>query len=84
MSFYRKTALIEAYMFGDPDMPQEFINAVCYQAHDSPDDPVRPHIHTLEGAHAVRVTDWIARGVRGEFWPIKDDIFLETYEAADE
>lgn len=79
---YRKTALVEAYMMGDPDMPQEFINALCFES-DFLDGGVftnDPHIHTLEGTHQVRVTDWIARGVHGEFWPIKDDIFLESYE----
>jgi hypothetical protein len=24
--------------------------------------------------------DWVIRGIRGEFYPIKNDIFKETYE----
>jgi hypothetical protein len=27
--------------------------------------------------------DWIIKGVKGEFYPIKDDIFRQTYEAVD-
>jgi hypothetical protein len=30
------------------------------------------------------IGDWIIRGVQGEFYPVKDSIFRETYEAVDE
>ena len=29
-------------------------------------------------------TDWILKGVKGEFYPCRDDIFQETYDKADE
>ena len=38
-------------------------------------------IGTLEGPHEVTVGDWIIRGVKGEFYPCKPDIFSMTYEA---
>ncbi len=38
-------------------------------------------IPTLEGDHIANVGDWIIEGVQGEFYPIKDAIFKETYEA---
>jgi hypothetical protein len=38
-------------------------------------------IHTLEGDHFASVGDWIIRGVKGEFYPCKPDIFAATYEA---
>jgi hypothetical protein len=41
-------------------------------------------IHTLEGNHLADVGDWIIRGVQGEFYPCKPDIFDATYEPADE
>ena len=41
-------------------------------------------IETLEGWHIVRNGDWIITGVKGEFYPIKDDIFRETYELVEE
>lgn len=41
-------------------------------------------IDTLEGGHNVCVGDWIITGVKGEFYPIKDEIFQLTYEAVDE
>jgi hypothetical protein len=41
------------------------------------------HIHTLEGPLHVSPGDWIIRGVKGEFYPCKPDIFEKTYEPAD-
>lgn len=38
-------------------------------------------IPTLESPHEARRGDWIIRGVQGEFYPCKPDIFAETYEA---
>ncbi len=37
-------------------------------------------IPTLEGDHLARPGDWIIRGVQGEFYPCKPDIFAATYE----
>jgi|WetSurMetagenome_2_1015567.scaffolds.fasta_scaffold1555532_1 hypothetical protein len=38
---------------------------------------------TLEGMMAAEPGDWIIRGVKGEFYPCKPDIFAATYEPAD-
>lgn len=37
-------------------------------------------IPTLEGAMLASPGDWIIRGVKGEFYPCKPDIFRTTYE----
>lgn len=37
-------------------------------------------IATLEGAMHASVGDWIIKGVNGEFYPCKPDIFAKTYE----
>ena len=39
-------------------------------------------ISTLEGLHWADEGDWIIRGVHGEFYPIKPDIFGATYQPA--
>jgi len=39
-------------------------------------------IHTLEGDMKANMGDWIIKGVKGEFYPCKPDIFEATYEAA--
>jgi hypothetical protein len=38
------------------------------------------HVRTLEGEHIASPGDWIIRGVKGEFYPCKPDIFERTYE----
>ena len=40
----------------------------------------RMMIATLEGFHHVNPGDWVIRGVAGEFYPCKSDIFEATYE----
>ena len=37
-------------------------------------------IRTLEGEHIANIKDWIIKGIKGEFYPCKPDIFKETYE----
>lgn len=58
-----------------------------------PQAPDDPHIHrgigvsggsvyipTLEGTMSAAPGDWIIKGVNGEFYPCKPDIFEKTYE----
>lgn len=40
------------------------------------------HITTLEGTMKADTGDWIIKGVKGEFYPCKPDIFDVTYEVA--
>lgn len=37
-------------------------------------------IKTLEGQHIATIGDWIIKGVNGEFYPCKPDIFKKTYD----
>lgn len=37
-------------------------------------------VDTLEGGHIVTPGDWIIKGIAGEFYPCKPDIFENTYE----
>lgn len=37
-------------------------------------------IYTLEGTMKASIGDWIIKGVNGEFYPCKPDIFAKTYE----
>lgn len=38
-------------------------------------------IGTLEGSHVVSKGDYVIKGVKGEFYPCKPDIFETTYES---
>lgn len=46
--------------------------------------PVEGHLYipTLEGTMTANAGDWIIKGVKGEFYPCKPDIFTATYEPA--
>ena len=39
-------------------------------------------IQTLEGVMTANKGDWIVKGVHGEIYPVKPDIFSKTYEHA--
>lgn len=41
------------------------------------------YIDTLEGTMQAEPGDWIIRGVAGEFYPCKPNIFKQTYEAVE-
>lgn len=41
-------------------------------------------IKTLEGEHIASIGDYIIKGVQGEFYPCKPDIFKDTYEPVEQ
>jgi hypothetical protein len=41
-------------------------------------------LQTLEGWYQLRPNDWIIRGVKGEYYPCRPDIFEMTYEPAED
>jgi hypothetical protein len=49
-----------------------------------PDGHCTMHIQTLEGVMEASIGDWIIRGIQGEVYPCKPDIFYATYERVSE
>ena len=45
-----------------------------------PKENIAMTIYTLEGNHLAKQGDYIIKGVNGEFYPCKPDIFEKTYE----
>ena len=41
-------------------------------------------IFTLEGSMLANKGDWVIKGVKGELYPCKPDIFAETYEEVED
>lgn len=95
--FRKKPVVIEAFQMTEAarndnrDWP-EWLNA-AWQKRPTEEGSlfVRPldgsrelAIATLEGPLMVQWDDWIIRGVKGEIYPCKPDIFAATYEPADE
>ena len=88
MKFRKKPVVIDAIQYlphGNCRSIAEFLG----QPHDKKsceDGPIYPTwvIRTLEGDMECRPGDWIIRGVNGELYPCKPDIFEKTYEAVGE
>lgn len=55
-------------------------SATYKEANESPNHKQRIEITTLEGRFAASPGDWVIRGVKGEFYPCKPDIFDATYD----
>ena len=47
-------------------------------------DTVGEWAGVAEGTMKACLGDWVIKGVQGEFYPVKDSIFRETYESAEE
>lgn len=91
MRYRKKPVVIEAFRLGHDDMPDWFLDArsqdtvrTYAQGTGSPfHDPLtHATIRTLEGEMRAERGDWIIRGVKGELYPCKPDIFAATYEPA--
>jgi len=61
-------------------------HGVTFHADTHPTDAAQDvlHIETLEGTMRAEPGDWVIRGVKGEFYPCKPDIFEATYEAVED
>lgn len=79
--FRKKPVTIEAVAFDgfNHDTIKEFTQGMCYMNMNDPYSP-KFMIRTLEGEHIASPGDWIIKGVKGEFYPCKPDIFSSTYE----
>lgn len=95
MGRYRKKPVeIEAMRLDSHDTylwVEEHVGSFDYLTEEGPEEGVsidpadgRMVIRTLEGDMKADPGDWIIRGVKGEFYPCKPDIFEATYEPADE
>lgn len=64
--------------FNLADLPAWFADAYGQRQIDRAEDKL--HIVTLEGVMTASPGDWIIRGVKGEIYPCKPDIFVATYD----
>lgn len=92
MKYRKKPVVIEAMRLTD----SRSIPEICTWAESCTPEgkviPVVPHrlradcltIRTLEGRMTASPGDYIIRGVKGEFYPCKPDIFEATYEKAED
>lgn len=95
MKYRKKPVVIEAFQYdGDfidkdgnfyvPEWAQKaFKDGVMYFRYFKY-QPLELFIDTLEGTHHASVGDYIIKGMNGEFYPCKPDIFEKTYEKAED
>ena len=89
MKYKKKPVVIEAFKLGADPMPDWFMDAVTandiilhgsssgfYRCNDTNAD-----IKTMEGWMHADYGDYIIRGVKGEIYPCKPDVFWQTYDA---
>lgn len=80
MKYRKKPLVIDAVQWTGRNMPQmeEFLGfSPLY------DRGGGFTIDTLEGSMRASTRDWVIKGVQGEFYPCKPDIFETTYEAVE-
>lgn len=93
MKFRKKPVVIEAVQLNWRNWPEicDFLGILSARHVDTYSDQcgeeatgwIELTIPTLEGDMIAKHGDWIIKGVKGEFYPCKPDIFATTYEAAE-
>lgn len=81
MKYRKKPVVIEAVQYTGDNIKdvEDFINNDDILDYDS----TGVYIHTLEGTMLANKGDYIIKGVDGEFYPCKPEIFEKTYEPAE-
>lgn len=90
MKFRKKPIIVEAFIWtGGPDQKEDPVwmcdaikhNEAYFIKAGTP--YVEFYIKTLEGDMRVNEGDWIIKGIQGEIYPCKPDIFKLTYEVVE-
>ena len=85
MKYRKKPVVIEALKWDgtNADEIADFmrLNSCMVYGDSEHEDQLYFHIPTLEGEMRASIGDYVIKGIKGEFYPIKENIFLETYEA---
>lgn len=82
MKYRKKPVVVEAWQWdGSADymLAPEWVNKVVVHWSSK-----QLHIPTLEGTMIAQPLDWLIKGIKGEVYPCKPDIFEATYEVADD
>ncbi|RGC23822.1 hypothetical protein DWX41_21875 [Hungatella hathewayi] len=89
MKYRKKPVVIEAIEWnGDVEAVMEFMGE--HPAFDNPEvfynegSMCSIMIQTLEGTMECAPYDYIIKGINGEFYPCKPDIFEKTYELVED
>lgn len=82
--YQKKPVVVEAVKFTDTNKDQIFNWITCNKSAEYIDGEPVLNIQTLEGVMIARLSDYIIKGVQGEFYACKPDIFEQTYQEFEE
>lgn len=84
MRKYRKKPVVIEAVQWDGENTKEILSFCdkCYSYQRS--DIIILNVSTLEGSMRISVNDYVIKGVDGEFYPCKDNIFQLTYDEVTE
>ena len=71
---------VESFVGVGEGTHRHYNNEVDFLKHKN---PCGLHIKTIDGLMTASIGDYIIKGVKGEFYPCKPNIFELTYEPAD-
>lgn len=83
MKFRKKPVIIDAVRLTSETPDGEIIDFIGDNEFEIVDQYTLD-IYTLEGTMRASAGDWLIRGVQGELYPCKPDIFDATYEKVDD
>lgn len=83
--FVKKPIVIEAFRFGHDIEPPWIFEALCERSNifgytDKETGLRSIEIRTLEGVMTANEGDYVIKGIKGEIYPCKEDVFNLTYE----
>lgn len=82
MKFRKKPVVIEAIQWRGPEDDQllsEFVPHSLW-CRNSDGQPCIRMLESSRGFHIASNGDWIIKGVKGEFYPCKPDVFTASYD----
>lgn len=89
MKVRKKPVVVEAWQVAYPDLDSPLPKWMRDAIHDShivtenKEDSLAINIHTLEGVMIAKLGDYVIKGVEGELYPVRKDIFEKTYEVVE-
>lgn len=83
--YMKKPVVVSSFQLGYQDMPLWFQEAIADNKVNNIDAFLASaneiiKIKTLEGVMSAKKGDWIIKGIEGEIYPCKDEIFKATYD----
>lgn len=83
MKYVKKPIIIEAFQFGVDHTPEWFTKEYGLQIVFHGRFPAICEIRTIEGLMKAHEGDMIIKGIEGEIYPCKKDIFDKCYDIVD-